>query len=114
MSKTIFEKIIAREVPAKIVYEDELVLAFHDVRPMAPVHALLVPKKPLPRLAVAAPEDQHLLGYLLLKAAEVAALLGLKETGYRLVINNGRDGGESVPHLHVHILGGRPMTWPPG
>jgi histidine triad (HIT) family protein len=114
MSKTIFEKIIARELPARIVYEDELVVAFHDARPVAPTHVLLVPKKPIPRLAAAVPEDQHLLGYLMLKAAEVAHLLGLKETGYRLVINNGRDGGESVPHLHCHILGGRPMTWPPG
>lgn len=114
MSKTIFEKIIAREVPARIIYEDDRMLAFHDINPQAPVHALLVPKRPIPRVALATVEDQLLLGHLLLKAAEVAATLGLKENGYRLVINNGRDGGESVPHLHCHILGGRPLAWPPG
>ena len=114
MSKTIFEKIIAREIPAKIAYEDELVLAFHDINPQAPVHVLIVPKKPIPRIALAANEDQRLLGHLLLKAAEVAAKLGLKENGYRLVINSGPQGGESVPHLHCHIVGGRHMTWPPG
>ena len=114
MSKTIFEKIIAREVPARIIYEDDLVLAFHDVNPQAPVHALIIPKMPIARVSLATAPDQALLGHLLLKAVEVAVTLGLKDTGYRLVINNGRDGGESVPHLHCHILGGRPMTWPPG
>ncbi len=114
MSKTIFEKIIAQEIPARIIYQDDLVVAFHDINPQAPVHALLVPRKPLARVALAAAGDQPLLGHLLLKAAEVAAMLGLKENGYRLVINNGPDGGESVPHLHCHILGGRPMAWPPG
>ena len=114
MSKTIFEKIIAREIPSQIVYEDDLVLAFRDITPKAPTHVLIVPKKPIPRIAEAAPDDHKLLGHLLLKAAEVAAQLGLKSTGYRLVINNGADGGESVPHLHCHILGGRAMTWPPG
>jgi histidine triad (HIT) family protein len=111
---TLFEKIVARQVPAKIAYEDDLVLAFHDVNPQAPVHVLIVPKKPLPRVAAAEAGDQALLGHLLLKAAHVAGLLGLTDSGYRLVINNGRDGGESVPHLHCHILGGRPMKWPPG
>ncbi|MDQ6630903.1 MAG: histidine triad nucleotide-binding protein [Verrucomicrobiota bacterium] len=111
---TLFEKIIAREIPAKIIYEDDLVLAFHDVKPMAPVHILIVPKKPIPRVAQAEPDDYQVLGHLLLKAAEVAAEAGLKENGYRLVINNGRDAGESVPHLHCHILGGRTMAWPPG
>lgn len=111
---TLFEKISAREIPAKIVYEDDLVISFHDVRPQAPVHVLIVPKKPIPRIGQADAGDQAMLGHLLLKAAEVAASLGLKETGYRLVINNGRDGGESVPHLHCHILGGRPLGWPPG
>lgn len=114
MSQTVFEKIVAREIPAKIVYEDDLVLAFRDINPQAPVHALLVPKKPIPRLAEAQPDDHRLMGHLLLKAAEVAAQLGLKQNGYRVVINNGPDGGESVPHLHCHILGGRQMNWPPG
>ena len=113
MSKTIFEKIIAREIPSAIVYEDDLVAAFRDVDPQAPTHVLLVPKKPLPRIGAATADDQQLLGHLLLKAAEVAQKIGLTD-GYRLVINNGRDGGESVPHLHVHILGGRRMKWPPG
>ena len=113
MSKTIFEKIIAREIPSAIVYEDDLVAAFCDVDPQAPTHVLIVPKKPLPRIGAATAEDQQLLGHLLLKAAEVAQKIGLTD-GYRLVINNGRDGGESVPHLHVHILGGRRMKWPPG
>jgi histidine triad (HIT) family protein len=114
MSKTLFEKIIAREIPAQIVYEDDRVLAFRDINPQAPTHALMVPKKPIPRLAEAKTEDQELLGYLLLKAAEAAGKLGLDKGGFRLVINNGADGGETVPHLHVHILGGRYMKWPPG
>ncbi len=114
MSKTLFEKIVAREIPADIVYEDDLVLAFRDIKPQAPVHALIVPKKPIPRLAEATPEDHRVLGHLLLKSAEVAAKLGLQQSGYRLVINNGPDGGESVSHLHCHILGGRHMAWPPG
>jgi histidine triad (HIT) family protein len=114
MAKTLFEKIIAREIPAPIVYEDDLVVAFRDINPQAPTHVLIVPRKPLPRLAEAGPGDHALIGHLLLKAAEVARQLGLEEGGYRLVINNGPNAGESVPHLHVHILGGRPMTWPPG
>jgi len=114
MSKTLFEKIIAREIPAEIVYEDELVLAFRDIKPQAPVHVLIVPKQVIPRLADAKPEDHRVLGHLLLKAAELAAKLGVKETGYRLVINSGPHAGESVPHLHCHLLGGRPMSWPPG
>ncbi len=114
MSKTIFEKIIAREIPAQIVYEDDFVLAFHDITPQAPTHILIVPKQPIPRIAEAAPADHQLLGHLLLKAAAVAEKVGLKSGGYRLVINNGPDGGESVPHLHCHILGGRKLQWPPG
>ena len=114
MSKTLFEKIIAREIPAQIVFEDELVLAFRDISPQAPTHIVIVPKKPIPRLAEAAPDDHKLLGHLLLKAAEVAAKLGLDKTGFRLVINNGVDGGETVPHLHCHLLGGRKLQWPPG
>lgn len=113
MSKTLFEKIIAREIPAAIVYEDESVLAFRDIKPQAPVHVLIVPKKTIPRIAEATADDQSLLGHLLLKAAAVAKQLDLKD-GYRLVINNGADGGETVPHLHVHILGGRHLDWPPG
>ena len=111
---TLFEKIIAREIPADIVYEDDLVLAFNDINPKAPTHVLVIPKKPIPRIAEAEPEDHQVLGHLLLKAREIAADLGLQENGFRLVINNGKDGGESVPHLHLHILGGRAMTWPPG
>src|SRR2546425_6961015 len=114
MSRNIFEKIVAKEIPATIVYEDDLVLAFRDVNPQAPMHILIVPKKSISRIAEAKPADAQLLGHLLLKAAAVAEKAGLTQTGYRLVINNGRDGGESVPHLHCHILGGRPMAWPPG
>ena len=114
MSKTLFEKIAGREIPAAIVFEDDSILAFRDINPQAPVHVIIVPKKPIPRIAEAQAGDQKLLGHLLLKAAEVAAQLGLDKTGYRLVINNGADGGETVPHLHCHILGGRPLAWPPG
>ncbi len=114
MSKTLFEKIIAREIPATIVYEDDMVLAFRDIKPQAPVHVLLIPKKAIPRMAEVRPEDHKILGHLLLKAAEVAEKLGLKTSGYRLVLNNGPDAGEAVPHLHCHILGGRAMGWPPG
>lgn len=111
---TLFEKIIARQIPADIVYEDDLVLAFRDIKPHAPTHVLIVPKKVIPRIADATPEDHKILGHLLLKAAHVANQLGLQKTGYRLVINNGPDAGESVPHLHCHILGGRSLAWPPG
>jgi len=111
---TLFEKIIAREIPAEIVFEDDLCLAFRDINPQAPVHLLVIPKKPLPRLDESAAEDLALLGHLLLTAGAVARSEGLDASGYRVVINNGRDGGESVPHLHLHVLGGRPLTWPPG
>lgn len=114
MSKTLFEKIVAREIPAQIVFEDDLVLGIRDIHPQAPAHVLMFPKKAVPRIAEATPDDHKMLGHLLLKAAEVADKLGLKKSGYRLVINNGPDGGESVPHLHCHILGGRHMAWPPG
>jgi histidine triad (HIT) family protein len=113
MSTTLFEKIIAREIPADIVFEDDSVLAFRDINPQAPTHVLIIPKKVIPRVGEAQEEDQLLLGYLLLKAGEVARKLNL-ENGFRLVINNGRDGGETVPHLHCHLLGGRPLEWPPG
>jgi histidine triad (HIT) family protein len=111
---TLFEKIAARQIPADIVYEDDQVFAFRDINPQAPVHVLLVPKRLIPRLGGATDADQALLGHLLLKAPEVARRAGIADTGYRLVINNGRDGGETVPHLHCHILGGRPLAWPPG
>jgi histidine triad (HIT) family protein len=114
MSQTLFEKIVAREIPAQIVFEDDHVLAIRDINPQAPTHLLIFPKRPIPRIAEAAPADHQVLGHLLLKAAEVAAQAGLKAGGYRLVINNGKDGGETVPHLHCHILGGRPLAWPPG
>jgi histidine triad (HIT) family protein len=114
MEKTLFEKICDKEIPAEIVYEDDQVVAFRDIAPVAPTHVLVIPRKAIPRVNEAQAEDQSLLGHLLLKAAEVARSLGLSESGYRLVINNGKDGGESVPHLHCHILGGRPLQWPPG
>ena len=111
---TLFEKIIARQIPADIVYEDDLVLALRDIKPVAPIHILILPKKPIPRIADVSPDDHTVLGHLLLKAADIAAKAGLKKNGYRLVINNGPDAGESVPHLHLHILGGRNLGWPPG
>ena len=114
MSKTLFEKIIARELPGSIVFEDDLVVAFRDIKPQAPVHVLIVPRKPIPRLAEATPEDQQVLGHLLVKAAQVASQLGLIHSGFRLVFNNGADAGEAVPHLHCHIIGGRRLGWPPG
>jgi histidine triad (HIT) family protein len=114
MPKTLFEKIIACEIPSIVVFEDDQVLAIRDISPQAPAHVILFPKKVIPRIAEAGPDDKDLLGHLLLKAAEVASKLGLTTGGYRLVINNGANGGETVPHLHIHILGGRHMAWPPG
>lgn len=111
---TLFEKIIAREIPADIVFEDDRVLAFRDIHPKAPVHVLVIPKAPLSRIGAAGPQDHALLGHLLLKAAEVARFLQVDHSGYRLVINNGPDAGESVPHLHIHLLAGRALAWPPG
>jgi len=111
---TIFEKIIAREIPAKIVHEDDLCICFHDVSPQAPTHLLMVPKKCIVRVGEAVTEDKETLGHLLLMAQEVARKEGFLEDGFRVVINNGSDGGETVPHLHLHILAGRKMTWPPG
>lgn len=110
---TLFEKIIARQIPAKIIHEDDRCIAIHDIQPQAPVHVLVIPKKPLARLQEAAGADEALLGHLLLTAAALARELNLA-AGYRVVVNNGPHGGESVPHLHVHVLGGRQMTWPPG
>jgi histidine triad (HIT) family protein len=111
---TIFEKIIRREIPAEIVWEDDEAIAFRDVNPQAPVHVLIVPKRVLPRLADATEEDAVLLGKLLIATRKVAEKLDLLESGYRVVINSGPDAGESVPHLHLHVLGKRALAWPPG
>ena len=111
---TLFEKIVAREIPADIVHEDDLCLAFRDISPKAPVHILVVPKRVIPRVAESRPEDRELLGPLLFTAGQIARSEGLADSGFRRVVNNGPDGGETVPHLHVHLLGGRPLTWPPG
>ena len=110
---TLFEKIISGDVPAKIEFEDALCFAINDNNPQAPTHLLVIPKKALPRIGAAEECDQKLLGHLLLTAASIADSMNLHK-GYRIVINNGLDGGESVPHLHVHVIGGRPMQWPPG
>ncbi|HEY2124840.1 MAG TPA: histidine triad nucleotide-binding protein [Chthoniobacterales bacterium] len=110
---TIFEKIIAREIPAEVIWEDDDAIAFHDVNPQAPVHFLIVPKKVIPQLAQASDGDRALLGKLLLTARDLAQKLELSQ-GYRVVINTGPDAGESVPHLHVHVLGKRALAWPPG
>ena len=111
---TIFSKIIAREIPARIIHEDDQCVAFHDVDPQAPVHILVVPRKEISRVAVTTTADEPLLGHLIFVAQTVAKKAGLHDKGFRLVINNGPDGGESVPHLHVHVLGGRRLQWPPG
>lgn len=111
---TLFECIARREIPADIVYEDDHVLAFRDINPQAPVHVLVTPKKLIPRLGEAVEEDRELLGRLLLAATTIARQLGVSESGYRVVINHGPDAGESVPHLHLHLLGGRALAWPPG
>lgn len=110
---TLFQRIDAGEIPAEKVYDDDLAFAIRDINPQAPVHLLVIPKKPLPRISEAEGADQALLGHLLLVAGKLAADQGLAE-GFRIVINNGPHGGESVPHLHVHVLGSRQMTWPPG
>ncbi|MDP6934573.1 MAG: histidine triad nucleotide-binding protein [Myxococcota bacterium] len=112
--RTLFERIIDGEIPADKVYEDEYVVAFRDINPQAPVHVLVVPRKPIVSVASATSAEGELLGKVLLAAAEVARREGLEEKGYRLVTNVGVDGGQSVFHLHVHVLGGRPMSWPPG
>lgn len=114
MSETVFSKIIRRELPATIVYEDDLVIAFRDIAPQAPVHILIVPKKPIPTLNDATDDDRELLGHILLVAKQIAAAEQLSERGYRLVINTNAEAGQTVFHLHCHLLGGRPMGWPPG
>jgi len=113
MTDTIFSKIVNKEIPADIVYEDDICMAFKDVNPKAPVHILVIPKKPIPRLIDSDNEDQELLGHLLLTANHVAMEQGAGEA-FRLVVNNGADVGQSVFHLHLHILAGRSFTWPPG
>lgn len=110
---TLFEKIIDREIPAEIEHEDDLCIVIRDIQPQAPVHVLVIPKKPIPRVSEAADADEALLGHLLLTARDVAKKLEL-EQGFRVVINNGPHGCESVPHLHVHLLGKRQLEWPPG
>lgn len=112
--KTLFQKICDKEIPATIIHEDDLCVAFRDISPQAPTHILIVPRKPITRIALAQPEDAAVLGHLLLIAGNVARAEGIHESGFRLVINNGPDGGEAVPHLHIHLLGGRQLQWPPG
>ena len=114
MAETIFSKIIRKEIPANVVHEDEHCLAFHDVSPQAPTHVLVIPKKTIENIEDIAPEDAELVGHLWLTIQKVARQLGLAEDGYRVVVNCGRNGGQSVDHLHYHILGGRALSWPPG
>jgi histidine triad (HIT) family protein len=111
---TIFERIIAREIPAKIFHEDDLCIAIHDINPQAPTHLLIIPKRPIVRIALSTADDKAILGHLLFTAGELARKLGVDQSGFRVVINNGPDAGETVPHLHVHLLAGRPLHWPPG
>jgi histidine triad (HIT) family protein len=110
----LFCKIVERAIPAKVLYEDDRVLAFADIAPQAPTHAVVIPKKHIARLDDAKSEDEALLGHLMLCATKVARDLGVAESGYRLVINNGAHAGQSVDHLHAHVLGGRALAWPPG
>ncbi len=109
--KSLFSRIVDRELPARLIYEDERCIAIHDLHPVARIHALLIPKKPIPRLSEAGRDDQELLGHLLLAANRVAAELGIAGSGFRVIINNGKDAGESVPHLHLHLLGGEALGW---
>jgi histidine triad (HIT) family protein len=113
MTKTIFKRIIDGEVPARIIYDDDRCLAFHDVSPQAPTHVLVIPKKEVASLDDVQPADEALLGHLLLVSQRLARELNLGN-GYRVVINCGRDAGQSVDHLHLHLLAGRPLGWPPG
>jgi histidine triad (HIT) family protein len=114
MPQTIFDKIISREIQARIVYEDDHVLAFHDVAPEAPVHILVIPKKPIENLLATTDHDTQLLGQLLAASVHIARAEGLADDGFRVVINTSKNGGQSVDHMHLHILGGRHMAWPPG
>lgn len=112
--KTLFQKIADREIPAKIVFEDDQCFAIEDINPQAPVHILVIPKRVISRLGDADEADAALLGHLLVAASKVARERGIDASGFRTVINSGRDAGETVPHLHVHLLGGRALAWPPG
>lgn len=114
MSETIFSKIINREIPADIVFENDRMLAFRDINPQAPVHVLIIPKKPIPTVNHITPDDAELVGELFVAARQIAAEEGIDESGYRTVFNCNRDGGQEVYHLHLHLLGGRAMQWPPG
>ncbi len=113
MSLTLFEKIINKEIPADIIYEDDISIVIKDISPQAPTHLLIIPKKVIPKLSDATAEDQKVLGHLMLIAGKIADELGLDET-FRLVVNNGAKAGQSVFHLHIHLLSGRPLNWPPG
>ncbi len=114
MPETIFSRIIRKEIPAKIVYEDDVSLAFHDLNGQAPIHVLVIPKRQIDSLEVASVDDANLLGHLQIVIQKVARMLDIHESGYRVVMNCGRDGGQSVGHIHYHVLGGRPLAWPPG
>lgn len=114
MEDSIFAKIARREVPVEVVYEDEWCIAFKDTNPQAPVHALVIPKKPVENVLTLGPEDRETAGGLLLAAGEIARRLGVAQSGVRVVFNAGADGGQTVPYLHAHVLGGRPLGWPPG
>ena len=113
MSLTLFEKIINKEIPAEILYEDDISIVIKDISPQAPTHLLIIPKKVIPKLSDATDEDQDILGHLMLLAGQIANQLGLDET-FRLVVNKGAKAGQSVFHLHLHLLSGRPLNWPPG
>ena len=111
---TIFTQIINKEIPADIVYEDDICLAFKDISPQAPVHLLIIPKKEIVSIATLTDEDKEIMGHMMVKTAEIARIAGLEEDGYRVVTNIGENGGQSVFHIHFHLLGGRRLTWPPG
>tara|TARA_B100000575_G_C23012062_1_gene582966 strand:+ start:515 stop:856 length:342 start_codon:yes stop_codon:yes gene_type:complete len=113
MSKTLFEKIIDKEIPAEIIFEDEIAIVIKDINPQAPTHLLIIPKKVIPKLSDSSDDDKNVLGHLMLIARDISNELGLDET-FRLVVNNGAKAGQSVFHLHIHLLSGRPLNWPPG
>lgn len=114
MSNCIFCKIIQGEIPSTKVYEDDKILAFKDINPMAPVHIVIVPKEHLTSLEEVEEQHQELMGYIMLKTKNIAKLSGINESGYRLICNCGKDGGQEVPHIHFHLVGGRELIWPAG